>query len=84
MADYKEKFSENKKFEMVHISLEDEGDHEEWAKAENFPWLTINRDEVDEDLKKLGGGYVPSYVMVDLAGNVIAKGKSASFAKLKE
>jgi len=83
VADYKEYVSKNAKFELVHISLEDEGAHEAWAKEANLPWLAINGEKAGAEIGAMGGGGVPAYVLVDLKGNVITKDKDAVFAKLK-
>ncbi len=82
MADYREKIASNPKFEMIHISMEDEASHLEWASSANFPWPTINAEKAGEAIEALSEE-VPGYVLLDRAGNVLANEKSVVFGKLK-
>ena len=69
---------------MIHVSLEDAGEHEKWAQKETFPWLTLPKEEIGEFIENLSGRGVPYYVLVDFDGNVIAQGSGAVFDYIKQ
>lgn len=73
---------------MIHVSLDsDKSSAQEWASQGAFPWLTVLPEKVEKsglrkDYKTTSG--VPEYHLVDKNGNSVAKGLSASFAKIAE
>ncbi len=87
MEKYNEAIAENPKVVMIHLSQDrDEDSAEEWATANNFPWLTIlPKDVPRSDLMEYRTrNAVPHYTLRDKDGNEIANGSSAIFAKLKD
>lgn len=56
-----------------------------WAKKENFPWAHILPKQHNRSgLKKYAKSYVPYYMLIDKDGKILAEGKRAVLAKVKE
>ncbi len=87
MEKYNESVAENKKVEMVHISLDsNESAAERWASQAGLPWLTILPDDVERtDLRTMFGQIrgVPTYILVKADGEEMGRGSSV-FTKIKE
>ena len=84
MTSYKDKIAPNPDVDMIHFALEDEDPALEWAKKEGFPWPHIMKDDMSKFFAKYVGNAVPTYVMIDREGEILAKGKGACFAKAAE
>ena len=84
---YKGTVANNANVEMIFYSKDfDEDAMETWIKNEQMPWPTIkfrSKDRLKAVAKHAGRG-VPNYVMVDAHNEVVAKGKPAISAKIKE
>ena len=83
---YKSEILTNPNVEMIHISL-DRSDKAalSWAKSFNQPWPIMLPQGMDR--KKLVDPYgvrgAPTYILVDLEGKELARGKGPVFAKAK-
>lgn len=85
MKSYNEKIAPNPDVDIVLISRDD-GSREalNWSKQAKFPWPQIMKKDTSKFLLKYYGGGVPTYVLIDRTGAILAKGKAASFAKIAE
>lgn len=84
MESYKKHLADNPKVLMVHLSYDQEPDEAlAWARKEGFPWLTVPESKVETvDLDQYSEGFVPDYVLLDPTGQILAKGKDATFEKI--
>jgi hypothetical protein len=86
---YNDKIAPLKNVELVMMSYDKSSeDALAWAKKESFPWPTV----LGDDKKEVHFGSVevlsiPTYILFDKDGKVVAKGKEkifAEIAKMKE
>jgi hypothetical protein len=85
VSDYHEMIADRDDVELVHISLDlsDEAG-EKWALNEKFPWPTVQQSQISEELSARTPQTVPSYLLVNADGTIIATGKKEALAAIKE
>lgn len=80
---YNDKIGTNPAVEMIHLSRDDDkGDALNWAKKEKFPWPTIMQDDTSSFFSKHFGGAVPTFVLIDCDGKVLANDERTIFENL--
>lgn len=89
METYNDKIAKKSKVELILVSLDAEKDDAlTWAKKENFPWPHVQMAEFEKkeselDFKKVKITAVPTYILIDKKGKVVAQGKEAVFKKAR-
>ncbi|NNC90314.1 MAG: hypothetical protein HKN82_17815 [Akkermansiaceae bacterium] len=86
MEKYKSKVADEPAVEMIHVSLDrDDSVAESWAASVGMPWPTVMRDKLERSgLSEYSPRGIPHYLLVDAAGNKLAEGSAAVFAKVDE
>lgn len=86
MKSYNNKIAPKKNIEFILYSLDSSDDSAlDWAKKEKFPWAHILSDKHSKSgLSKYKKRFVPYFVMIDGAGEILAEGKNGVFAKAEE
>lgn len=86
MESYKKHLADSTKILMVHLSYDEEpAEALAWARKENFPWLTVPNDKAEAaGLEQYSEGFVPEYVLLNPAGEVLVRGKDEVFKKIEE
>lgn len=85
VAKYNKEIAGNDSIELIHASFDsDDKSAGAWAKKSHFTWPTVMERNLEKaGLVKYSQG-VPTYVVVDANGKVVAEGKDAVSKKIKE
>ncbi len=87
MEKYNQEIADNPDVELIHVSRDQSEDAaEEWAEANQFPWLTVLPGDVDRSklLDYRARNSVPHYTLRTADGEELANGSSAVFNKVAE
>jgi len=82
---YKEHIESNPLIEFIHVSEDEgEGSAENWARKQEFPWLTVLPKQAKRSkiFQYKTRNVVPFYILVDAQGEQLAVGRNKVFAKL--
>jgi hypothetical protein len=83
---YNTSIATNPKVEMILLSRDQTEDAATaWAEKVNMPWPTLMMEDTDNKfLEPYNIKFLPTYLLIDRTGKLVANGKSEVFAKIKE
>lgn len=79
---YGEKLTGVSSCEVIQVQEDARSAADAWALKEKFPWLLVHHTDVGRDILKHKGNTAPNYVLLNLKGHVLAKGKFEAFEKM--
>ncbi len=87
MEKYNKEIAGNPNVELIHVSRDQSEDAaEEWAEANQFPWLSVLPGDVERSklLDYMSINAVPHYSLRTADGEELANGSSAVFRKIAD
>lgn len=85
MESYHASIADHPEVELIQVSQDhDLGEAEKWAREAKLPWPVILQKDIPKEVMAYSPkGFVPDYVLVNSAGEVVANGKEAAFLEIK-
>ena len=83
---YNDDLADRKDLALIQVSMDsDTKSAEKWAKKDKFPWLTMPREQQESSgFDEYAVTAIPSYILHDADGKIIARGKDQVLAAIKE